>query len=100
MTAIANLLAQRNEIERQIAQVMLPTLNEANELLSGKRTSTLLADVQALSDKLPDGDAKTQLGNVIAVLTYVPTFIASEHDRLTNMVTPPTPPEPVPAPSE
>lgn len=101
MSAIASLLAQRAEIERQIAEATLPTLTSAKELLADERVSSLIADLQALIEDLADGDAKVQLTNIATVLIHVPVFIAAEHDRVTALLAPPAPdsqPAPTPTP--
>lgn len=90
MTAISDLIEQRAMIERQIAEATLPMVQTAQDLLADKAVTKLVAALQPIFESLPPCESKTQIGNVLVVLTAVPNVLAVETGRMTDMLTPTT----------
>jgi hypothetical protein len=77
-TSLQDLLAQQAELAAAIAARTKPLLQEAQALLTSEDVEGLKASLTTIRDQLPDGQAKTQIGNVITVLTAVAQVLAHE----------------------
>ncbi len=87
---IPELVAQRDELNRQIAAQQIPLVNDALTLLTKAAVKTLISDVQAAAEKLAAGGvAAAQLGHVLTVLQNVPQTLTSEIARLEGEAAPP-----------
>lgn len=97
--SLADLLAQRNEIDRKISDSQLAPAKAGLALLNKAATQTLIKDIEEL---LPDLDPSSisfqQLNNVLSVLKNVPSSIQREVDRMSSP--PPSVPMPVAVPAE
>lgn len=85
-TTLADLKAQQAEIARAIAAHELPLIEAAQEALAG--SSDLRDTLTAIRDDLPDGQAKTQIGNVLTVLNAVPQVLTQEAARVNALLSP------------
>lgn len=59
---------------RATAETTHPLLQAAHELLTAPAVTGLIANVQAIQDQLPAGEDKIQMGNIVNVLTTIPTI--------------------------
>ena len=88
MATIEELQAQRNEIDRQIAEATVGPVTDAHTLLTGTSVTGLLQPLQTIRDGLPAGEARNQIGNVLVVLTQVPITLSVEIARLNKLLEP------------
>lgn len=100
-TSLQSLLTQQQELSAQqfalaaeIAARAKPLIEEAKTLLDSDGVTALKAQLATISGQLPDGQAKTQIGNVITVLNAVPAVLAREIGP--PAVATPVPPAPAP----
>lgn len=77
MTALADIEAASKAARLQLAEYLKPRLEAARDALQASPVVNLVADLDAVRAEMPEGEDKTQLGNVIVVLTSVPSFLAS-----------------------
>ena len=77
-TTLQDLLAQQADLQAQISARTQPLIEEAHALLTSESVEGLRASLTAIRDQLPDGQAKTQIGNTVTVLTAVPQVLARE----------------------
>lgn len=86
----AELLAQRAEIDRQIAVANLEGLKAIQSALKAGKVATLATDLEALLPQLapaPEmGSPFSQAQNVISVVRNVTNFIDQEVSRVQAMV--------------
>lgn len=99
MTDVQALLEQRDALERQIAAVALPIVQSAREVLAGQSVTDLVAALQPIRDALPPGESKTQINNVLIVLTEVPKVLEAQEVGLSGLVNPPAPIDPPASPA-
>lgn len=90
------LLAQRNEIDRQIAVANLDGLKAIQSALKAGKVATLATDLEALLPQLaPDaaqGSPCNQAGNVITAVRNVTNFFDGEVTRVQALVDAEAPP--------
>lgn len=97
MTAIPDLLAQRDAIDRQIDEAALPLIGAARTILAAQPVADILTGLDPIFSALPPGTSRDQIGNVLVVLRAVPDVLAREEaaaiERLAPVepVTPPAP---------
>lgn len=90
-----DLIAQRAQIERQLAELMLIPVQAAKAALAEPGVTTLIASMTAALEALPEPSAaRTQVSNVITVLTAVPQFLEAEVARLQTAIGNETPEQP------
>lgn len=77
MPTLAEIEAASKAAGLQLAEYLKPRLEAAQEALQAAPVMNIIADLDALRNEMPEGEDKTQLGNVITVLTQVPSFLAS-----------------------
>lgn len=86
----SELLAQRAEIDRQIAVANLDGLKAIQSALKAGKVATLASDLEALLPQLapaPEmGSPHNQAGNVINVVRSVTAFFDSEVTRVQALV--------------
>lgn len=86
----AQLLAQRNELDRQIAIANLDGLKAIQTVLKAGKVGTLATDLEALLPQLaPDaaqGSPCNQAGNVITAVRNVTNFFDGEVSRVQALV--------------
>lgn len=86
----AQLLAQRNELDRQIAVANLDGLKAIQSALKSGKVVTLATDLEALLPQLAPaaemGSPHNQAGNVINVVRNVTAFFDSEVTRVQALV--------------
>lgn len=86
----AELLAQRDEIDRQIAIANLDGLKSIQAALKSGKVATLATDLEALLPQLaPSGEMgspHSQAGNVINVVRSVTSFFDNEVTRVQALV--------------
>ncbi len=87
MPTLPELLVQQAELSAQLAEFERPLVQEAKDLLTGDAVTALASDLTAIRDQLPEGQAKTHIGNVLTVLTAVPQVLTGEMARL-NVASP------------
>lgn len=93
---MGDLLAQRAQIDRQLAELMLAPVQDAKAALAETSVTALVASMTTALEALPQtSEARTQIGNVITVLSAVPQFLETEIARLQAAIgtEEPTPPE-------
>jgi hypothetical protein len=92
---VQDLIAQREEISRKIAETEIPLLQSAVARMEDASTSALLADISKTAGQLdPASVSAQQLTNVMTVLSMVPVLLKTEIARLetlTNSAAAPTP---------
>ncbi len=90
MPTPAELIAQRNEIDRQIAVANLEGLKAILAALKNGKAGTLATDLEALVPQLapaPEmGSPYSQIGNVINVVRQTTAFYEGEVARVQAMV--------------
>ena len=86
----AELLAQRNEIDRQISIANLDGLKAMQAALKAGKVATLAADLEALLPQLaPSGEMgspHSQTTNVITTVRNVSNFFDGEVERVQEIV--------------
>lgn len=86
----AELLAQRDEIDRQIAIANLDGLKHIQAALKSGKVATLAADLEALVPQLAQDTAQgapcQQIGNVITTVRNVSNFFDGEVARVQAIV--------------
>lgn len=86
----AQLLAQRNDIDRQIAIANLDGLKAIQSVLKAGKVATLATDLEALLPQLAPasemGSPHNQAGNVISVVRNVTNFFDGEVARVQALV--------------
>lgn len=86
----AQMLAQRNELDRQIAIANLDGLKAIQSALKAGKVATLAADLEALLSQLAPasemGSPHNQASNVINVVRNVTGFFDSEVARVQALV--------------
>jgi predicted ATPase len=87
MTTLSDLIAKQAAISAQIAEHERPLVQGAYDLLTGDAVTALAGDLSAIRDQMPEGLAKTQIGNVLTVITAVPQVLVQELARL-NVASP------------
>lgn len=85
---LADLAAQRADLDRAIAAATLPALNEAAEAMRDPAIATLVEKLTTLGAGLT-GENATQLSNVVVVLTQVPLYLDGQAASLDRLVNPP-----------
>jgi hypothetical protein len=96
---LQNLIAQQAALNAQIAEHERPLVQEAYDILTGVHpqkhdVTEVVESLTAIREQLPDGQAKTHIGNVLTVLNAVPQVLTQELARLN----PPAAPMPMPQP--
>lgn len=90
MATQAELIAQRNEIDRQIAVANLDGLKAIQAALKSGKVATLAADLEALIPQLAQetsmGTPFSQASNVVNVVRNVTNFFDGEVARVQAMV--------------
>jgi hypothetical protein len=87
MTSLADLKSQRAEIDRAMAALEKPMIEQASLLLA--QAGSMRSQLAQIRDELPDGGARTQIGNVITVLDAVPKVLTQELARIESTLAPP-----------
>ncbi|WP_327752916.1 hypothetical protein VVT58_15570 [Sphingobium sp. SJ10-10] len=88
-SAIATLLAQRAELDRQIAVETLVPLQAAQAVMNRPSTGKIADDLEKLRADLPEGElAHEQVGNVITVIRAVQALIDQEVSRVEAITQP------------
>lgn len=91
-TSMQDLLAQRAELNKQIAQHEIGPIQSALDKLNKASTKTLVTDLQAIVDQLPQSEVRTQINNVVIVLGNVPGILERALGDLQALITPAEPP--------
>ena len=82
-STIAQLLAQRAQIDAQIAQAQLPALQAVRSVMNRSSTGKIADDLEKARAELPEGEmAHEQVGNVITVIRAVTSLIDDEVARV------------------
>ena len=82
MPTLTELLEQQADIAAQIAEYEPQLVEDAQAVLTGEAALELVAKLTAVRDQLRDGAAKTQISNVLTVLSGVPQVLTHELSRL------------------
>lgn len=86
----AQLLAQRNDIDRRIAIANLDGLKAIQSALKSGKVATLATDLEALTPQLAQESAMnspfSQIGNVINAVRNVTNFFDAEVSRVQALV--------------
>ena len=91
-TTLQDLIAQQAELQAQMAEYERPLLQEARDAITSEAAAELVATLTTIRDQLPNGQAKTQIGNVLIVLGAVPQVLTQELARVSGVSTPNIPP--------
>lgn len=91
MTTLQDLIAQQAALNAQIAEHERPLVQDAYDILTGEVATDLSASLVTLRDQLPEGLARTHIGNVLTVLNAVPQVLTQELARLNGLNPPPMP---------
>lgn len=86
---LSDLLAQRQELDKQIAAVELAPVQQALAELSKASTKALRDKMADIVASLPDSEVKTQINNVVIVLDNVPVSVQSRLSQLEALLAPP-----------
>lgn len=86
-TTLSDLIAQQAALAAQIAEHERPLVQEAHDLLTHADTAALASELAGIRDQLPEGQAKTHIGNVLTVLNAVLQVLTQELARL-NVASP------------
>lgn len=89
---LTELLAQRAELNRQIAAAELGPAQAALAALTKTSTKNTLTELQGVVAELPDSPMRQQIQNVVTVLTNVPAYVTDCVAQLDALVNPPAPP--------
>lgn len=87
---LAELQAQRAALDIAMAQHELPLVNEAVALLRTPEVVAMHKRLFEIHSELPDGGARTEIGNVLTILTHSHRILADAAGRLASLI----PPEP------
>lgn len=93
MPTLAQIEAATRANGLDLAQYLKPRLEAAQSALQAAPVMNLIGDIDALRNELPEGEEKIQLGNVLTVLTSVPSFIGSRIAAVDADIAAATPPE-------
>ena len=69
----------------KFAKLLRPILDEADGALI-QHSQTLVEQMRAVAEKLPDGQLKSQCLNVVSVCEGVKTYFKAERDRLDALI--------------
>lgn len=81
-TTLQDLIAQQAALNAQIAEHERPLVQEAKDLLTSGTLADATEALTAIRDQLPEGLARTHIGNVLTVLSAVPQVLTQELARL------------------
>ena len=82
MTTLPELIAQQAALAAQIAEHERPLVQDAYDILTGQPVTGVAEMLTVLKNQLPEGMAKTHIGNVLTVLNAVPQVLTQELARL------------------
>lgn len=102
---IEELLAQRADADRALAEAVAPAVHAAKKLFDSEPVAKLVADIEAIRAKLtPTGLLTDNLNNVVLIINSLKTITTAEHDGVQKVLNPPTepaaPPPPPPPPTK
>ncbi len=83
------LTAQRQAAELGLAAFENNILPAALQALQSQAAQDIIVQIQALRDAAPEGMTKTQLDNVITVMTKVPEYLVQRATVVQAMLVPP-----------
>ena len=98
MPTLQELLEQQTALQLALAAHEKPLVEQAAATLTSQPVTDIVAQFIAIRDDLPAGVAKDQIGNVVIVLTSVPSVLTERLTGINAMLpqSPPSPPPPAP----
>ena len=88
---LEQLLKERTALDLAFAGIEFGPVSEILASLQANGTKDLRDKAVTFRDKMPDGEAKTQMNNIVIVLDGVTNFFVSYLDSLNARLAPPAP---------
>jgi hypothetical protein len=86
---LEELLTQQAEVNKALAEHEKPLIEEAIATVESESVAGVVSALQTISSQLPEGGAKTHIGNLLIVLNNAPGLLRMELMRVSAAIAPP-----------